>query len=666
MWIIDSCYRDGVELWEKGDRSVAGRHVPYDPSFFLHLPDPHAHYEMLEALSSRYPLEECRFKTVYGDLDGYRVTAGREVAGMIEQQTGYTAQLYNVDIRLDQRFMAEQGIFPCGDPGDFRLTAEFDSPLTGMEIVVKDNPFAGPGISCVEVVHERRELIKGSEKSVLADLFSLVETCDPDVILFPSADIWMARILQKARKYGLENSFSRTGRFRKLEARSYWSYGRTEYREGALMPDGRVLIDTMQSFNYREGGLLGVLFASRLTGLCPNLAARFTSGTLISTYEVYEAIRAGIAVPYRKSDPEVVRRFDELKAADRGGMMFQPLPGLYERVYQIDYTSLYPSVIVQSNLSPETFLNPSGHGFLPTVLAPLLALRLETKRRKRADPKFEGIDSILKWMLVTCFGYTGYKNAKFGRIEVHEEITGRSRDILIRTREIAEEMGFDVLHGIVDCLWVRGGRTPVGELKEQVEQEILLPLEIEAYHWIVFLPMPDGFGAYNRYYGLLTDGTIKVRGIAARRGDTPDYIRKMQLDLLAILKTAETRSEIAGIAEAVRERYREAIAGLRTAEAREMAIHRQVSQLEYAHRCPEASAVKACQAAGVEVSAGMEIAYVVTDACRWAVALDWQAESFDAAYYRTLLERAWAEISFALVQASGEVRGEQGREQKFK
>ena len=59
-------------------------------------------------------------------------------------------------------------------------------------------------------------------------------------------------------------------------------------------------------------------------------------------------------------------------------------------------------------------------------------------------------------MLVTCFGYTGYKNAKFGRIEVHEGITGRSRDILLQTKDIAEEMGFRVLHGIVDCLWVQG------------------------------------------------------------------------------------------------------------------------------------------------------------------------------------------------------------------
>jgi hypothetical protein len=26
---------------------------------------------------------------------------------------------------------------------------------------------------------------------------------------------------------------------------------------------------------------------------------------------------------------------------------------------------------------------------------------------------YAGIDSVLKWMLITCFGHTGYRNAKF-------------------------------------------------------------------------------------------------------------------------------------------------------------------------------------------------------------------------------------------------------------
>ena len=85
---------------------------------------------------------------------------------------------------------------------------------------------------------------------------------------------------------------------------------------GAAIPEGRILIDTENSFTYRESGIEGVILASRLTGLSPNLTSRFTPGTLISNYEVYEALERGIAVPFRKNDPERQRRVGELKAAD--------------------------------------------------------------------------------------------------------------------------------------------------------------------------------------------------------------------------------------------------------------------------------------------------------------------------------------------------------------
>jgi DNA polymerase I len=137
-----------------------------------------------------------------------------------------------------------------------------------------------------------------------------------------------------------------------------------------------------------------------------NLTARFTPGTLISSYEVFEALRRGIAVPFRKRDAESIRNISELKASDKGGMIFQPEPGVYEKVHQIDFTSLYPSIIVKYNLSPETLEHPERRGFLSTVLSSLLNLRIETKRLKKTNKEYAGIDSILKWMLVTCFGYT--------------------------------------------------------------------------------------------------------------------------------------------------------------------------------------------------------------------------------------------------------------------
>ncbi|MDD1703068.1 MAG: type B DNA-directed DNA polymerase, partial [Methanoregula sp.] len=376
-----------------------------------------------------------------------------------------------------------------------------------------------------------------------------------------------------------------------------------------------------------------------------NLASRFTPGTLISSYEIYEAVHQGIAVPFRKSEPEQIRKVSALQAADRGGMMFQPEPGTFENVEEIDFTSMYPSIIVKANLSPETVGHPDLRGFLPAVLEPLIKFRIEAKKRRKTDPQIAGIDSVLKWLLVTCFGYTGYKNAKFGRIEVHESITGRSREILLQTKDIAEEMDFRVLHGIVDCLWLQG--SPVDALKERVETETGLPLEAEHFDWIVFLPLADGFGAYNRYYGRLPDGSMKVRGIAARRHDTPEYVREMQRRMFDVMARAGTIAELETVREEVAEIFRETIRNLPAADPQKMAINRRISRLTYSHRCIEGAAVQAYQDHGIGIAPGMKILYVVTDARRYCVEPAGCAKSFDVSFYRGLIDKAYAEVSFA-------------------
>jgi DNA polymerase I len=658
MWILDSVYRGGVDLWYKDGTVKKIRHE-YNPPFLLYLPDPHPHHGMIAALESEYHAEECTFRTIFGDRAGYKVFAGRPVAEAIEQQTQYEAQFFNVDVRTDQRFMAERGIVPCCTENGSRFSPDLSCDLYTMEIRIRDDPVRSSTCSGADVVCDGRAgHLNGTQRDVLTDLFLLVTTCDPDVILMPDADTWMPKLQRQARAHGLEMPFSRSGKYRAMSARSYWSYGRMEHKESALIPDGRILIDTNQSFVYREGGLEGVLMAARLAGLSPNLASRFTPGTLISGYEVYEAVRQGIAVPFRKSDVEKVRRFSELKSADRGGMMFQPSPGVYENVDEIDFTSLYPSIIVQSNLSPETIEHPEKQGFLPAVLAPLLTLRLATKQLKKQNSRYAGIDSILKWMLVTCFGYTGYKNAKFGRIEVHEGITGRSRDILMLTRDIAESMRFCVLHGIVDCLWVQG--PPVGALKTRVERETGLPTEVEHFDWIVFLPQHDGSGSYNRYYGRLSDGSVKVRGIAARRHDTPEYIRNMQRGMLSMMSGAATIEELGALHDQVRAIYRHAVQGLPGAPAPDLAINRRISRLTYANRCIEGAAVNAYRKGGVAVAPGMKINYVVRDARKYQVDPAWSAESFDVPYYRDLLEKAWGEIAYAFARGTTDEKQDAG------
>ena len=471
----------------------------------------------------------------------------------------------------------------------------------------------------------------------------LIKSHDPDLILLPYADTWVPLMVRKARRYGLEPTISRTGFFKPMASKSYWSYGKVNHKDGAMIPEGRILIDTAKSFVYAESGLKGVLMASRLSGLSPNLTSRFTPGTLISSYEVFEALRRGVAVPFRKRDAEGLRNISELRACDKGGMIFQPEPGVYETVHQIDFTSLYPSIIVKYNLSPETVQDPELKGFLCTVLSELLNLRIETKRLKKTNPDYAGIDSILKWMLVTCFGYTGYRNAKFGQIQVHERITEISRELLMQIKELAESMNFQVLHGIVDCLWVIG--EPIASFKEAVERETGILTEVDSYDWIAFLPMADGSGAYNRYFGRLNTGKMKIRGVMARKGDTPGYVLRMQKELFEILGEAKSREELRRVEPKAQRVYRGYLDELGDVDVKELAIHRRVSRLNYSRRCAEASAVQAYIKEGLPIAPGMEIGYVIRDAGRWEVDPERTASEFDAIYYAGLLEKAWAEAA---------------------
>lgn len=652
VWILD-CYsqRNEVVFWVKGEN---GRLRKYSfrikPSFFLYLPDQSLHTEMLEALEIRYGVEECEFRTIYGSLNGYRVFADRRVAERIERQAK-DAKLFNVDVRLEQRFMAENGVFPCShvlDGDERRFEPDFELPFSAMNVIIDGDIFER-SIRSVEVNGKR---IEGSEKRVVEGLLAVVEAEDPDVVLMRDADFWMPRINAVAEELGVENAFSRTGNFRKLSQKSYWSYGKARYRRSALIPEGRILIDT-ESFNFKESGLSGIFLASRLAVISPNLAARFSPGTLISSYEVFEALKRGIAVPFRKSDAEEKKTLGVLRAVDRGGMIFQPTPGVYENVWQLDFTSMYPSIIVKHNLSPETISGRSGRGFLAEVLEPMLNLRLKTKKLKKERKEYAELDSILKWMLVTCFGYTGYRNAKFGRIEIHEEINRIGREVLLRTKEIAEKMGFEVLHGIVDCLWLRksGNESGVKQLKGRVEEDTGLVIDIEHYSWIVFLPMRDTFGAYNRYYGRLHDGKMKLRGVAVRRRDTPEYIRRMQLNCFKILQRAESVEDIRRVAGELKRVYERYAGSLRYADPRDLIIRKVVSKAKYGRKCAEAAAVREYRKAGIDVKPGMVIEYVVLDSKRNVVDVK-NFESFDYKYYLKLLRRSWAEISFLIAQVS--------------
>jgi len=186
--------------------------------------------------------------------------------------------------------------------------------------------------------------------------------------------------------------------------------------------------------------------------------------------------------------------------------------------------------------------------------------------------------------------------------------------------------------------------------KEAVEKETGILTEVDTYDWITFLPISDDTGAYNRYFGRMNTGKMKIRGVMARKGDTPAYVNKMQHEVFEVLAEARSQEDLRRIEPKARQVYRRYMDELDAVDVNELAIIAGSASLNYSRRCAEASAVQAHMKQGIALAPGMEIGYVIRDARKWEVDPERTASKFDAVYYRGLLEKAWGEAAFVFTQ----------------
>ncbi len=187
-----------------------------------------------------------------------------------------------------------------------------------------------------------------------------------------------------------------------------------------------------------------------------------TIGKALTTNEAWIAFKRRIIVPEVVPRVEKLRSLDDLTLMDKGGLVIFPKVGCFDEVWQMDFSSMYPSLIVKYNISAETvdacndLETEIGHticmkekGIVPEALSWLI------DRKEKLKEVDEERAEAIKWILVASFGYLGYRNSKFGKIEAYELVTYFARRTLRRAIEIVQESGAEVLHGIIDSLVIR-------------------------------------------------------------------------------------------------------------------------------------------------------------------------------------------------------------------
>jgi DNA polymerase, archaea type len=69
-------------------------------------------------------------------------------------------------------------------------------------------------------------------------------------------------------------------------------------------------------------------------------AARASIGKCLSSLQFYYATKKEILIPWKPILAEQFKTYDELLAADRGGLIFEPEIGVHENVAEFDFVSL--------------------------------------------------------------------------------------------------------------------------------------------------------------------------------------------------------------------------------------------------------------------------------------------------------------------------------------
>ena len=613
---------------------------------------------------------------------------------------------YNADLSVQARHCAAYESFPLArcaleyNEADNQIStiqvqnSRWDQavlhPLFRTVELVPDRDPAKETPSAVDVHFEghkfRIPLVDPAE--VLNDLNRMLQTYDPDIILTEWGDNWLIpALLEMQQSTGIPLELNRDKGKDVLwkKETSYFSYGQIVYRAQEAHLFGRCHIDMKNAMMWRDYGLDGALEMARVTAMPIEQAARVSPGSGISAMQMITAIQHDVLVPEQKQQSETGKDGLELIQFDRGGMIYQPKPGLYADIAEIDFVSMYPAIIINGNISPEVPL-PDGLiparkelGIVPLTLKPLYEKRVKIKQKLLHYPDksvplakaYAARASALKWLLVVCFGFLGYKNARFGRIESHEAVTRGGREALLTAKEAAEQMGFEVLHMFVDALWLRKkGCTGVADFQpvlDEISRRTNMMIALDGiYTWLAFLPSRsnESVPVPNRYFGTFRSGELKMRGIEARRHDMPPWIVNTQREALHCLSMAY---DVRDLPECLKKAFnvlRKALDDLNTGlvPLKDLVLTMRISRELDEYKAPSPS-VRAAQQlldrTGKRLAPGQKVRFLYVTGREqvhaWELPEKIAPESIDRPKYRLLFGRAAATVLYPFGIDSKEV-----------
>lgn len=294
------------------------------------------------------------------------------------------------------------------------------------------------------------------------------------------------------------------------------------------------------------------------------------------------------------------------KPAYTGGLVLEPKRGLYDTsILLLDFNSLYPSIIQEYNIcfttvdrelrgidgpvkkegdagaaaaegeeaadepdaEEETKVpelpDPAVHadmGVLPRVIRRLVQRRRQVKQLIKSErdanvkQQLDIRQKALKILANSMYGCLGFSNSRFFAKPIAALVTQQGRDILHRTVEMADAMGYDVVYGDTDSIMINTGVTDLAEVKQignKVKREVnklykLLEIDIDGIYKSMLLLKKKKYAALAAVEK--ADGTVvyekEAKGLDLVRRDWCILSREAGHKVLDFILSGQARDDI--------------------------------------------------------------------------------------------------------------------------
>jgi DNA polymerase elongation subunit (family B) len=139
---------------------------------------------------------------------------------------------------------------------------------------------------------------------------------------------------------------------------------------------------------------------------------------------------------------------------------------------------------------------------------------------------------------------------RFANVSAFEEINSLSREVLIKTKDIVQDLGFELVYADTDSVFLKKNGASLEDfekINDILARKTGLPISLENYYkFLVLLPLEadEKMEVLKHYFGITHTRELIARGIEIRRHDAPNFIKELQTELLYTLFDCKDSTEV--------------------------------------------------------------------------------------------------------------------------